>query len=244
VVDKNRIPAADSREFSSWSLPEVVAGHVVAVAPEPAAREPESEIVARAVTARQLEELTSQAQREGHAQGLQEGRAEGIERGLEEGRAQARVELQQQVEQLQKVMAQLLAPIAAQQEDIEAALTRLALDIARAALDREPALAPEQLLPVVRAALRELPVGERNITVLLHPQQLALVREYAAWPAAWNVAADERVERGACRIETEHSLVDYTVGLRFRQVAAQLLAEHANAPAPEPGTLMGEDEHD
>lgn len=253
MVDKNRIPAAHGRDFVSWSLPEV-GGPLVEddVAPESVEEPlaPEVEIPAvPMLTARQLEEITNQAQSEGRAEGhaegyasgMEEGHAAGLERGLEEGRAQARVELQQQVEQLRGLFDQLLAPIAAQQDSIETALTGLALDIARATLDREPALAPERLLPVVRAALRELPVGERNISISLHPDQLALIREHGHWPSAWNLMPDSEVEPGACRIETEHSLVDYTLALRFRQVAARLLDEDPDA-LPEPGLLLdGED---
>lgn len=248
MVDKNRIPAADGRGFANWNLPEVMAGHVVEVGQraQPGPADPESVPVAPALTARQLEEITSEAQREGHAigraeglaRGLEEGRAEGLRQGLEEGRAQARGELERQVGQLQALMERLLAPIAGQQDAIEAALTHLALDIARAALDREPALEAPRLVPVVRAALRELPVGERNITVHLHPQQLELIRAYSAWPEGWRVQADSAVEPGACRIETDHSVVDYSLGLRFRQVAARLLAQQADSEPPEPGLLL------
>jgi len=246
VVEKNRIPAADIVDFESWSLPEV-GGAAVEIVAEPELPPEPDEPPVPMLTARQLEEITQQAQSEGraeghaegYAQGLEEGHAAGVERGLAEARASAAAELQQQVQQLQALMSQLLAPIASQEDRIETALTRLALDIAQAALGREPALAADRLLPLVRRALRELPVGERNISVLLHPQQLALIREHGAagWPGAWNLVPDERVEPGAFRIETEHSLVDYTLGLRFRQVAERLLAEDADA-VPEPGLLL------
>lgn len=240
MVEKSRIPAADSHEFANWRLPEVGSAHIVETAAE---RDPGSEIVARAITARDLEEITSAAQQEGHALGFEEGRADGAARGLEEGRAAARAELQEQIAALQALMAQLQEPVAAQQDAIEDALTQLAIDIAGAVLEHEPALSAAQLLPVVRTALRELPVGERNITVLLHPQQLELVRANAEWPPAWNLQADSRVECGGCRIRSEHSLIDYTVGLRFRQVAASLLAPVA-APIPEPGLLLEDHHHD
>ncbi len=239
MVEKSRIPASDSQEFPNWRLPEVTAGHVVES--ESGRRDPGNEIVARALTARQLEEITSQAQREGHQQGFAEGRIEGAQQGLREGRTAARAELQQQIAQLQSVMHQLLQPIAAQQDAIETAMTQLSLDIARAVIDREAALPAEQLLPIVRMAVRELPVGERNITVLLHPQQLELIRGAAAdWPPTWKLEADSRIENGGCRVLGEHSLVDYTVELRFRQVAQRLLAQHAEAEPPEPGTLLGD----
>jgi flagellar assembly protein FliH len=237
-VEKTRIPADQSRDFSNWTLPDVESGAATAA---PAARDPGNQVVARALTARQLEEITNQAQREGHAQGLAEGRAAGHAQGLEEGRAAARQELAVQAGQLQQAIAQLLEPIAAQQEEIEQALTQLALDIARAVLDRTPALSAAEILPVVRRAVRELPAGARNITVLLHPQQVELLRENAEWPASWQLQADSRLDLGGCKVVTEQSLVDYSVELRFRQVAAQMLAATANAQV-EPATLLGEDD--
>jgi flagellar assembly protein FliH len=237
-VEKTRIPADQSRDFSNWTLPVVENG---ATAAAPAARDPGNEVVARSLTARQLEEITNEAQREGHAHGMTEGRAAGVAQGLEEGRAAARQELAVQAGQLQKVIAQLLEPIAAQQDEIEQALTQLALDIARAVLDRTPALAASELLPVVRRAVRELPVGARNISVLLHPRQVELLHDSAEWPATWQLQADSRIDLGGCKVVTEQSLVDYSIELRFRQIAANMLAASANAEV-EPGTLLGDDD--
>lgn len=242
MVEKSRIPAAHSREFANWTLPDVETGQPADAGSRQPQRDKSDEVVARALTARQLEEITTQAHREGFSHGSREGRAAGFAQGQEEGRAAARNELAQQVAQLQKTMAQLLEPIAAQGDAIEAALAQLSLDIARAVLAREPALDPAALIPVVRRAVRELPVGERNLTVLLNPQQLELIRECEQWPAAWRVQADARIDNGGCKVVTEHSLVDYSVELRFRQVAAQLLAEHADAEPPEPGVLLEDDD--
>jgi flagellar assembly protein FliH len=238
-VEKTRIPAEQSREFSSWSLPDVEDGQAPKTAT--AARDPGNQIVARALTARQLEEITAQAQREGHAQGMKEGRVAGVAQGLDEGRIAARQELTKQVEQLKSVIAQLLEPIANQEDDIERALTLLALDVARAVIDQTPALPAAELLPIVRRAVRELPVGARNIAVIVHPQQLELLRDCVEWPDNWQLQADSRVQLGGCKVATDQSLVDFSVELRFRQVAAALLAESASEPI-EPGTLLGEDD--
>lgn len=238
MVEKSRIPAEQSRAFENWSLPEVSDGKPVVE------RDSGNRVVARALTARQLEEITLRAHREGFAHGVREGRASGFEQGLAEGRAAARDELQQQVAQLQSVMQQLLAPIQEQHAAIETALTQLSLDIARAVLDREPALDAQALIPLVRRAIRELPVGERNITVLLHPQQIERLRDCAEWPASWRVQPDSRVDIGGCKVLTDHSLVDFSVELRFRQVAAQMLAERADADPPEPGMFLDDsDDH-
>lgn len=236
MVEKSRIPADESQSFANWTLPEVVNGKPTAQ------RDEGNRVVARALTARQLEEITTRAHREGFAHGVREGRASGFEQGKNEGRAAAREELKQQIAQLQNIMKQLLDPIAEQNAAIETAMTQLSLDIARSVLAREPAVTAEALIPLVRRAIRELPVGERNITVLLHPQQIECLRDCAEWPAAWRMQADSRVDAGGCKIMTDHSLVDYSVEMRFRQIAAQLLAERDDSDAAEPGMLL--DEHD
>jgi len=235
-VEKSRIPADESRSFANWSLPDVETGK------QPAERDNGNRVVARALTARQLEEITQRAHREGFAHGVREGRAAGFTQGQQEGRAAAREELKQQVAQLQNVMKQLLTPIAAQDSAIETAMTQLSLDIARAVLDREPALDAQMLIPLVRRAVRDLPVGERNITVLLHPKQIECVRDCAEWPEHWRLQADSRVDVGGCKVVTEHSLVDFSVDMRFRQIAAQLLAERDDADLPEPGTFLGDND--
>jgi flagellar assembly protein FliH len=137
-------------------------------------------------------------------------------------------------------MQQLFEPIATQHAAIEAAMAQLSVDIARAVLQCEPALDAQALMPLVRRAVRELPVGERNLTVLLHPQQIERVRDCAEWPTHWRVQADSRIEIGGCKVLTEHSLVDYSLTMRFQQVAAQLLAERDDAEPLEPGTLLSE----
>ncbi len=169
-MEKTRIPAQQIGNFANWTLPEVADGKPVAE------RDAGNRVVARALTARQLEEITSRAHREGFAHGVREGRAAGFAQGQEEGRAAARAELQQQVAELRRVAQQLLEPIEQQNAAIETALTQLSLDIARAILEREPALDVQVLIPIVRRAVRELPVGERNITILLHPKQIECVR--------------------------------------------------------------------
>lgn len=241
-MEKTRIPAAQTGEFANWALPDVEKGQVVETGIAQSSNNPRDRVVARGLTAGQLEEMTAQAQREGFVQGVKEGRTAGFAKGQEEGRAAAGVELAKQVAELRGVMQQLLDPLAQQSAAIETAMTQLSLDIARAVLHCEPSLPMEKLLPLVRRAVRELPVGERNLTVVLHPQQLELVRGHADWPPNWHLQGDSRLDRGGCKVITEHSLVDYSVELRFRQIAAQMLVENGDAEPVEPGTLLDEDD--
>ena len=160
-MEKSRIPADASQQFANWQLPDVGTENAVR-----AGRDPGDEIVARHLTARDLDAITQQAHEEGFEHGRQEGRDAGYAAGLAEGRQAARAELKEQVAKLQALMADLLEPVAEQEAEIEQAMSQLVVEVAHAVLGREPALPVEQILPVVRAAVRELPVGSRNITVV------------------------------------------------------------------------------
>src|SRR5262245_4998035 len=119
AMEKGRIPAQFSQQFPNWTLPDVGG------APGVLAREPADEIVAKHVTARELETITQQAHSEGFTQGLQEGHAAGHDAGYAEGlaagREAAKTELAEQMQRLRQVMDALLEPTATQGAAIEQA---------------------------------------------------------------------------------------------------------------------------
>jgi flagellar assembly protein FliH len=169
---------------------------------------------AKPVTARQLEEIQNQAREEGFQQGLREGR----DAGLKELQARIRV-LEQMLQTLDKPFAQL-------DEAVEQQLARLAMLVARQLVRRELKTEPEEVIGVVREALGALPVAARNVRLMLHPEDAALVRE--AMPAGqgeqqMQIVADPLQTRGGCRVLTATSQIDASVEARLNAVIAHVL---------------------
>ena len=169
---------------------------------------------AKPVTARQLEEIQNQAREEGFQQGLREGR----DAGLKELQARIRV-LEQMLQTLDKPFAQL-------DEAVEQQLARLAMLVARQLVRRELKTEPEEVIGVVREALGALPVAARNVRLMLHPEDAALVRE--AMPAGqgeqqMQVVEDPLQTRGGCRVLTDTSQIDASVEARLNAVIAHVL---------------------
>lgn len=169
---------------------------------------------AKPVTARQLEEIQNQAREEGFQQGLREGR----DAGLTELQARIRV-LEQMLQTLDKPFAQL-------DEAVEQQLARLAMLVARQLVRRELKTEPEEVIGVVREALGALPVAARNVRLMLHPEDAALVRK--AMPAGqgeqqMQIVEDPLQTRGGCRVLTDSSQIDASVEARLNAVIAHVL---------------------
>jgi flagellar assembly protein FliH len=181
------------------------------------------------VTARQLEEIQSQAHREGFQQGLQEGRNAGLE------------ESAQRAQYLQQLIQSLSTPFQELDETVEQQLAQLAMLVARQLVRRELKTDPAQVIGVVREALAALPVAAPNVQITAHPEDAALIREALSLqegeegarlapqglgsrePGGVQVVDDPVQSRGGCRVITDVSQVDATVESRLNAVIASVM---------------------
>ncbi|WP_162299960.1 flagellar assembly protein FliH [Kineobactrum sediminis] len=175
-------------------------------------------------SARALEALQKQAHDEAYA------------RGLEEGRAAGRAEMIRKGAAVEALLGSMLQPLKDIDAEVEDELVQLTLAVARQVLHRELLLAPEQVIAAVREAMAELPSNSREIRLLLHPQDAALVREaipVPAGPAGWRIEEDPGIARGGCKVFSANTLVDATLDSRMQAVAARVLGgDHFDNAAP------------
>lgn len=120
-------------------------------------------------------------------------------------------------------------------ERVERAAVELALRIAEQALGAAVAVEPERVLAVVRGALRRIVERER-VNVLVHPDDLELVREHLAGLVAelggvehCEVQAERRVPRGGAVVRTAEGEVDATLETKLERAREVLEAELAGA---------------
>lgn len=186
------------------------------------------------LTAAQLDEIRKAAQREGFEQGRREGQAYGHREGLEQGRA----EIQDRVARLEQILMALDRPFEELDEQLETEVVTLVISMVRQLIRREVKLDPGQIVGVVREALGILPIGARNIRVVLHPEDADLVREaytIGDHDQKWQIVEDPVIQRGGCRIQTDTSQVDATLESRLNSLIAPLLAGERVRDS-EPGT--------
>src|SRR5690554_4417645 len=163
---------------------------------------------------------------DGHQQGVQAGEAEGRELGQQQAAEATRKEVESRVDRLEHLLGELVLPIQRHEEELETALVNLTTVLARAVVYRELSLDSSQIRQVVRKALAALPSTADNLRLHIHPDDLEPVREVAErLDVAPVIVEDDALMPGGCKVETMHSLVDYTVEKRFQRAVQGMLEE-------------------
>jgi flagellar assembly protein FliH len=197
--------------FDRWQLPTV--GQPAAAAQAPAQPAP---------TVRELEELQKAAYDEGFAQG----RKEGFDKGNQEGVVAGQQEGRELVQRMRRILDALAEPVRQLDDDVEQALTSLALSIAQQVIRRELTVQPGEVVAVVREAVALLPLSAREVSVRLHPEDARFIRETlkaSDEASAWKLVEDPAITRGGCRVATPSSQVDATLERRLAILASDLL---------------------
>jgi flagellar assembly protein FliH len=145
------------------------------------------------------------------------------EEGLREGREEALVALVPALEALTQAQDAVREDLRARADRLEAHAVDLALFLAEKVIGGAIAVEPELVVEAVRGALRGIVERER-VTVLVHPEDLALVSEAMDSVRATlggiehcEVQAERRVSRGGAVVRTPDGDVDSRVETKLQR---------------------------
>lgn len=146
---------------------------------------------------------------------------EGREAGYAAGLAAASTE--------RAALAALLVKLSASASEHEQRLVDevldLALVLARQLVGEALAVRRDLILPIVSAALKQLPQSTQRIELMVNPGDLDLLRGFLAnveCGSRCQLVADPSIAPGGCLIETEQCGIDVTVPSRWRRLLAAL----------------------
>lgn len=179
--------------------------------------------------ARIRREARMDGEAEGRAAGLAEGRKVGHTEGLATGLAAATAH----AERLRALARSLPDALRRAEEELSQTVLALALDVARQVVHRTLKAEPEWVLPVVRDLLNTEPALRGEPRLLLHPDDVALVRSSLGEEieaAGWQMRADDTITRGGCRVQSATGELDGTLETRWKRVAAALDGEADGRP--------------
>jgi flagellar assembly protein FliH len=243
-VPSELIRAKDVRAFDRWALPsfEAEPGDPAYLPETPpvseqalveAAAAQSEEVELESVKPLTLDELEAIRQ-DAYNEGFAVGEKDGFHAGQIKAKHDAEVVLQAKLLRLERLMEQLLAPIAEQDQQIEQSLVQLVSHISRQVIRRELRADSSQLTEVLREALKLLPMGAGNVRIHVNSQDFDLVKALRErHEESWRILEDEQLQPGGCRIETEHSQIDASVETRLEQAIQQLFEqqrEQATSP--------------
>ena len=150
----------------------------------------------------------------------------------EEGYQQGLVLAQQESRDLHQRLLQLIDffehPLQALNEDIEHQLTQLAVTLAQQLVRRELKLEPGEIIGLIRDSVQLLPGIQRNISIVLHPEDASLVRHALSMETNteehnWKLVEDPMITRGGCEINAAPSAINATLENRLSELAASVL---------------------
>lgn len=157
----------------------------------------------------------------------EEARAEGLAAAREEIQQRC-AHLEAQAQRLGQALDLLARPLARLDGELEQQLAELALAIARQVVRRELRTDPAQVIAVVRDTVALLPASAREVRVMLHPDDAAVVREKLVTreaQLAWTLVEDPMLARGDCRVRSETAQIDARVENRLNAAIAAVLGD-------------------
>ncbi len=180
------------------------------------------------------DEAFAQGKQEGYEKGYQEGQSRGYEAGFVEGKQEGEKKgyddnldlLRKQSAEFVSLLESLAEPFKDLDETVEKELVNLAIGIANQLVRREIKSDPGQIVAVISEAIAALPIAVQNISLLIHPEDVELVKNALAledMSSSWNIIEDPLITRGGCKVKTETSLVDNTVENRLAMIVATIL---------------------
>ena len=203
-------PLTDVKQYQSWQMPDIEVGSAkVFRQPIEEQTSPEEEATVELISEQELKSIKESAY------------AEAFEQGRQEGLNSAKADIEKQSQLLSQMIEQLAHPLHQCGEKTEQELLELAFAISRQIVRRELKQDPTQLIAIIRDALAQLPIGSKNIQILLHPEDASVIREVlsidgSSKDSRWQLVEEPAMEKGGCLLKTDNSTIDASVD---RQIA-------------------------
>lgn len=221
-----RLSAWQRWEMGSLEAEALAARGPAPVAPPPPRRDPA--LIAREA---ELQRLRQEARAAGEAEGRREGWARGHAEGHAEGLAAGLAGASAHAEHLRALAASLPAALRSAEAELSQAILALALDVARQVVHRTLRVEPEWVVALVQELLHAEPALQGEPRLLLHPDDLQLVRDSLGselQSAGWQLRADDTLARGGCRVRSAIGEMDATLETRWKRVVGAF-SPHADA---------------
>jgi flagellar assembly protein FliH len=237
------IPREELQDFTLWT-PEAFGDPGLAaephpsgaLSPEPAGRAgaakpgsaaAEAPATALPTPAEQMAEMQAEMDRQvtaARAQGYQDGYRDGLV-ALDSFKQSFASQVSAQMGQ---VLASLEQELSSLEQTLASSVARVATELARQVVRSELTVRPALVAQVAREAINAVLMSASHITVMVHPDDHALVTadcQEALAARGARLLAQPSVERGGCKVESDAGVVDARIGARWAQ-ATHALGTH------------------
>ncbi|WP_028273861.1 FliH/SctL family protein [Atopococcus tabaci] len=166
---------------------------------------------------KEAEQLREAAQEEGYQTGLQTGYQEGLQKGFAEGMEQAQKDIERMKLEAKQLLQEAHEEIQRYQSEKKDELLDLAVKMAEKLIHNQLEESRDGILELAKPYLYQLDKEEEYVTLTVHPNQLAFVRDHlddvkAIAPGTrFMVLPDADLETDGVMIESSRAVVDLQV---------------------------------
>ena len=161
--------------------------------------------------------LTPPNSQQSYSDKLKSGYEEGLKKAEEES-----IEYKKSIEEILNGMLKLLKEI---DDEVIHAVANLSISISKQIIRRELQVNSDQVVSIVREAIKMLPLDKNHLTIHLNPKDVSIVRSVFnkdGLTESYSIVEDPSVEPGGCKLATEDSIIDATIDSQVAQIATNI----------------------
>ena len=156
---------------------------------------------------------------------------EKLRNGYEDGLNQAKTTLDEYNQAFQEIFTSFDNELKVIDEEIILSITQLAISISKQIIRRELQINSEQVVSVVREAIKLLPLDKSRLIIHLNPSDLNIIQQVFNqddMDHSYSLVEDPSIQRGGCKLATDDSVIDATIDSQIAQISAKLLGSQRN----------------
>jgi flagellar assembly protein FliH len=150
---------------------------------------------------------------------------EQLKNGYEDGLKQAQQELNQYKQTFEAVFSSIDSAFKEIDQKVIQAIKQLAVSISKQIIRRELQINSEQVVSVVKEAIKLLPLDKSRLIIHLNPSDISVVKKVFNQDdivQSYSLVEDPSVQRGGCKLATDDSIIDATIDSQIAQLAAKI----------------------
>ncbi len=154
-----------------------------------------------------------------------------LKKGYEEGLKKAQQEFSEYKSNFESVIKSIEGSVNIFDDEVIEAINQLAVSISKQIIRRELQTNSEQVVSVVKEAIKLLPLDNNRLVIHLNPSDISSMQKVFNqddMATSYSLVEDPSVQRGGCKLATDDSIIDATIDSQIAQIAASILGSQRN----------------
>jgi flagellar assembly protein FliH len=149
-----------------------------------------------------------------------------LEKGYQEGLKKAQLEFTEYKNSFQNIIQAIDNSMQIFDDDMVDVIKQLAVSISKQVIRRELQTNSEQVVSVVKEAIKLLPLDNSRLTIHLNPNDINTLKKVFNQNdiiSSYCLIEDPSVQCGGCKLATDESIIDATIDSQIAQISANIL---------------------